>query len=94
MNADHSTALLTASLDIRGYEIFTAFPLATFTGKKHSQIQVSNLGLVGKMTGSAAIVASHISKLENGRILLDTRLKALGVLGTERVFFSVAVAGD
>jgi len=33
------------------------------------------------MAGAAAIVDNRISKSENGRIFLDTNLKALGVLG-------------
>ena len=33
------------------------------------------------MAGAAAIVDSKITKLENGRIVIDTNLKALGVLG-------------
>ena len=33
------------------------------------------------MAGAAAIVDSKITKLENGRIAIDTNLKALGVFG-------------
>lgn len=42
---------------------------------------VSSLGLLGKMTGCAAIVRSHIAKIDNGRILFAIKIKALGVLG-------------
>jgi hypothetical protein len=33
------------------------------------------------MAGAAAIVDNRITKLENGRIVIDVTLKALGVLG-------------
>jgi hypothetical protein len=70
-------------LDVRGFEIFTAFPLASFGGVKHGDILISNLGLLGKMTGCAAILTNKATRLENGRIFLETRLKALGVLGKQ-----------
>ncbi|KAI9171730.1 Inosine-5'-monophosphate dehydrogenase [Paramyrothecium foliicola] len=74
-------SLITASLGVRGHEIFVAFPLTSFTGRKHKSVEVSNLGLVEKMTGCASIVTTKVGMMENGRILLDTSLKALGVLG-------------
>lgn len=77
----HPKSLITASLDVRGYEILCAFPLTPFSGTKHKDGWAANLGLVGKMTGCAAIVTSSIRQLENGRVSVVTRLKALGVLG-------------
>jgi hypothetical protein len=47
------------------------------------RVFVTNLGLVGKMTGAAAIVSTSIELQLNGRIYIDTRLKALGVLGIQ-----------
>lgn len=41
---------------------------------------MANLGLIGKMTGCAAIV-SNVIKRVNERILIDTNLKALGTFG-------------
>lgn len=81
MQGGNQRSLITASLGVRGYEIFVAFPLTSFSGRKHEDLLVSNLGLLGKMTGCAAIVTNSANMMENGRILLDTRLKALGVLG-------------
>ena len=43
------------------------------------------LGLLGKMTGAAAVVTSDISVVENGRLRVDISLKALGTLG---IYFS------
>ncbi|KAF4990971.1 hypothetical protein FDECE_14195 [Fusarium decemcellulare] len=74
-------SLLTGSLPVRGYEIFSAFPLTSLSGKKHGNIQVANLGLLGKMAGAAAIFMNSIEGRENGRVMVDTRVKAFGVLG-------------
>ncbi|SPO02254.1 related to seed imbibition protein Sip1 [Cephalotrichum gorgonifer] len=70
------SALLTLSLDIRGYEILTAHPLTALGATR-----VANLGLRGKMTGAVAISSSTISETGHNRVLLNTSLKALGVLG-------------
>ncbi|KAF4504243.1 hypothetical protein G6O67_008419 [Ophiocordyceps sinensis] len=74
-------SLVVLSLDTRGYEILCAYPLTPFTGKTQHGGTVSNLGLVGKMTGCAAVAASSVQQDEWGSVTLDTRLKALGVLG-------------
>lgn len=74
-------AQFTVSLDIRGYDILAATPLSLLSGRDHEPVWVGNMGLLDKMTGCAAIVSSNVTKLENGRIVLDTRLKAMGLLG-------------
>lgn len=80
------TSLLTVSLGVRGWDIFTAYPLEIFHTELRGTVYLANLGLLGKMTGSAAVVRSS-SELElNGRVFLDTTVKALGVLG---VYISV-----
>lgn len=76
-----ASSMITVSLDIRGYDILTAYPLSHFTNNTGAAVLFGNLGLVGKMTGAAAITSSHFSMQENGRVQLVTRLKALGVLG-------------
>lgn len=81
MKLDDPTSLIVGSLDVRGYEIFTAFQAVPLTGHKYGNIWVANLGLVNKMTGSVAIVASSISMKENGRASVTVKLKALGVFG-------------
>ncbi|KAI1136070.1 glycoside hydrolase family 36 protein [Hypoxylon sp. FL0543] len=75
------TANLTVSLDVRGYDIFTAFPITQYDSETNGKIFVANMGLIEKMTGAAAITAYQSELLHNGRVFLDTRLKALGVLG-------------
>ena len=76
-----SSSYFTCSLDVRGYEIFSAFPLHSIPSDRFGELQLAPLGLLGKMTGCAAIVNKHFEKLENGRIMLYTIVKALGVLG-------------
>ncbi|TDZ40290.1 putative galactinol--sucrose galactosyltransferase 6 [Colletotrichum spinosum] len=76
-----SAAAITASLDVRGYEIFTAFPVSRFHSESKGEIWTANLGLVGKMTGAAAIVDSDLMLRHDGKVQLTTSLKALGILG-------------
>lgn len=82
MQVVDTNSLLTLSLGIRGYEIMSAYPLrGFFEEKKKETTWVSTLGLLGKMAGAAAVVQNDITKLENGKIVVDTSVKALGVLG-------------
>ncbi|KAI1413246.1 glycoside hydrolase family 36 protein [Hypoxylon sp. FL1857] len=78
---DSPTANLAVSLEVRGYDIYTAFPVTQFNSETNGRVDVANLGLVEKMTGAAAITTYESELLYNGRVFLDTRLKALGVLG-------------
>ncbi|RYP03833.1 hypothetical protein DL764_004883 [Monosporascus ibericus] len=81
MRPGSHNAYLPVILDIRGYDILTVFPLTQFNGNARGRVYAANLGLVGKMSGAAAITANEFSLLRNGRAFLDTRLKALGMLG-------------
>lgn len=74
-------ALVHISLGIRGYDILSAYPLRGFVDKKSETTWIANLGLLGKMAGAAAVTSNKLTKLENGRILIDTNVKALGTLG-------------
>lgn len=75
-------ALIYISLGVRGYDILSSYPLrGFFDEKKDETTWIANLGLLGKMAGAAAAVDNSITKLENGRILIDTNIKALGTLG-------------
>lgn len=69
------------SLPVRGYEILCASPLTVVPSQKHGEVLVANLGLLGKMTGAAAIINTKITKRDSGRVLLDTRIKAFGIVG-------------
>jgi hypothetical protein len=75
-------------LPVQGWEILSAFPLHTFELERKrpaagpTTITVANLGLLGKMTGAAAIVNTD-SYIEHssGRLRVWTSLKALGTYG-------------
>lgn len=81
MNLGNPTSLIAASLDVRGYEILTAFYAVPLTGQKHGDMWVASLGLISKMTGGVAIASSSAAMKENGRILVAVKLRALGVFG-------------
>ncbi|TVY38802.1 putative galactinol--sucrose galactosyltransferase [Lachnellula subtilissima] len=69
------------SLDLKGYEILTAYPLQTTLHPiKKEAVDISVLGLLDKMTGAAAVRYSSIDVNENG-IILRGVLKAMGQLG-------------
>ena len=75
-------SLVYMSLGIRGYDILSSYLLRGFVDEKREETTwIANLGLIGKMAAAAAIVHNNITKEENKRILIDTSLKALGVLG-------------
>jgi hypothetical protein len=74
--------LIYISLGVRGYDILSSYPLRGFMNETGSETTwIANLGLLEKMAGAAAIVDNRITMLENGRIFIDTNLKALGTLG-------------
>ncbi|KAE8414131.1 hypothetical protein BDV36DRAFT_266372 [Aspergillus pseudocaelatus] len=82
-------ALVGVVLEDKGWEILTAYPIQSFTLKRKDSSDTSEsnpthaavLGLLGKMTGAAAIVSSDIYVEANGRLRFDISLKALGTLG-------------
>lgn len=82
-------ALVQAELPTQSWDILTAYPVKELELQRRHDgikgdktIRVSNLGLLGKMTGAAAIVNSDIYVDRNsGRLRCWTSLKALGVWG-------------
>lgn len=86
-------SLVSVHLEQKGWEILTAYPTRAFTlrgsrgcnARGDGLTHVAILGLLGKMTGAAALVSSDIFLVENGRLRFDISLKALGTLG---VYFS------
>jgi hypothetical protein len=72
---------LTVALGVRGWDIFSAYPLSIFHTEAKGKVYLANLGLVGKMTGSAAVLRTDFELMQNGRMFMDTTVKALGVLG-------------
>ncbi|OJD19921.1 hypothetical protein AJ78_00115 [Emergomyces pasteurianus Ep9510] len=94
MKPSNQDSLLAVSLEMKGWEILTAYPVRSFkmldqqnsmdTPSNNNDItptRVAILGLLGKMTGVASIVNSDIFVVANGRLKFDVTLKALGTLG-------------
>ncbi|KAJ5145082.1 hypothetical protein N7448_002474 [Penicillium atrosanguineum] len=78
-------SLVSVNLEQRGWEILTVYPTQSFNIKEGDLTHVAVLGLLGKMTGAAAVASSDIFMVENGRLRFDIHLKALGTLG---IYFS------
>lgn len=75
-------SLVSVTLEPRGWEILTATPVQSLSmPSSNNPTGIAVLGLLGKMTGAAALLESHISVLENGRLRMNISLKALGTLG-------------
>ncbi|KAI9887998.1 MAG: hypothetical protein M1823_000119 [Watsoniomyces obsoletus] len=80
-----TSPLFAVTLPIKGWEIFSAYPLQSFNApsKKEDEQQImkiTNLGLLGKMTGAAAVLHSNYTSDRPDRVELSTSLKALGTL--------------
>ena len=75
-------SLISLSLGVAGYEIFTAYPLTAVDSKKHgAAVWVSALGLVDKMASGATLAASLIKTTQGMKVHADVHVKALGVFG-------------
>ncbi|KAK5146037.1 hypothetical protein LTR04_001128, partial [Oleoguttula sp. CCFEE 6159] len=87
MTRTDKAAFVCVDTKVQGWEILAAHPLRAFELKrKHegngsTDVVVANLGLLGKMTGAAAVVNSDVYVEETGRLRVWTSLKALGTLG-------------
>ncbi|KAF2173165.1 glycoside hydrolase family 36 protein [Zasmidium cellare ATCC 36951] len=73
-------AMVGLELETYGWDIVTAYALRTFTVRE-KKLQIANMGLLGKMTGSAAVTGCDMYVEDNGRLRIWTIVKALGVLG-------------
>lgn len=92
-------AFIHLDLPVRGWEILSAYPLSSFTLERHhpgsgpADISVTNLGILEKMTGAAAIVnSSAYIEHRSGWLRMWTSLKVLGTWGMcELTYFYQAV---
>ncbi|KAL4787347.1 raffinose synthase or seed imbibition protein Sip1-domain-containing protein [Aspergillus varians] len=81
----YASSAISVTLHKAGWEILTAYPTHSFTLKGEMNMEVAVLGLLGKMTGVAALVNVDVYLESNGRLRVDVAVKALGVLG---IYFS------
>ncbi|KAI8937818.1 hypothetical protein NX059_005512 [Plenodomus lindquistii] len=87
-SVETNDAFVHLELPVRGWEILSAFPLHSFKlqrehpGTGPEDITIANLGIVGKMTGAAAIVNtdSYVDR-SSGKLRIWTSLKVLGTFG-------------
>ncbi|KAK3178079.1 hypothetical protein OEA41_000211 [Lepraria neglecta] len=78
---DSETPVVSLEVDFKGYEILSAYRLQAIT-RNSSPAKVAILGLLGKMTGAAAVTSSNMKiNDQNGRLQIEVVLKALGMLG-------------
>ncbi|KAK4942355.1 hypothetical protein LTR28_008697 [Elasticomyces elasticus] len=80
MERGSKTSIVGLEVAVQGWEILTASPLRNFT-LKSGNVDVALLGLLGKMTGAAAIINTDMYVEDSGRLKIWVSLKALGVLG-------------
>lgn len=86
MRMDSKTPVVSVQVDVKGYEILSSYPLRKFaigsaSDAASSATKVAVLGLLGKMTGPAAVVGSNMRVEENGKLSVQVSLKALGTMG-------------
>lgn len=87
MNSDSDFPQVNLALDPKGWGILTAYPLYTTAADTSSssegETNIAVLGLIGKMTGAAAVVGTpRFEERGLGIVRVDVVVKVLGVLGT------------
>ena len=86
VSKDSQSPAVSLEVGVKGSDILTAYPVRSFTlsgstGLRQEATQVAVLGLLGKMTGAAAVVRSEMRIEDNGRLRLKATTKALGIFG-------------
>ncbi len=85
LSPDAPMAVLSLEVAVKGWEILSAYPVRSFQLSQGrgsaAATKVAVLGLLGKMTGAAAVLHSEIRMEGNGRLWISSSIKALGVLG-------------
>lgn len=83
LRLDSEVPVVSLEVEVKGYEILSAFPLRSFKVSSFAEkiMKVAPLGLLSKMTGAAAVISSTIEPTSNQRLRLTVTLKALGTLG-------------
>ncbi|KAI9762815.1 MAG: hypothetical protein M4579_000168 [Chaenotheca gracillima] len=91
MVAKNEGSLISLHVQVHGCEILSSYPLRPFQVKSSgqsakeasstSELKVANLGLLGKMTGAAAVLGTEFTSTEAGNLKIRANIRALGVLG-------------
>ena len=90
---DSQSPVVSLELPVRSAELLSAYPVHAFTlgdstGLRSSATKVAVLGLLGKITGAAAVTSSDL-RMQGGRLRIQVGIKALGTLG---IYVSTAKA--
>ena len=98
VNRNDHFSFVQVEIPIQGWEILSAYPMRTFELERKgpaagpASVSVSNLGLLGKMTGAAAVVNMNMYvEKSSGRLRVWTSLKALGIYGELKPPFFLSI---
>ncbi|KAI4098937.1 MAG: hypothetical protein L6R37_006235 [Teloschistes peruensis] len=88
MRKDDDFAVVDLELGTKGWAVLSAYPLRTFTLQgsrglpgEGAGTDVAVLGMMGKMTGAAAVVGTPVMAMRsNGQLKIAATVKVLGVL--------------
>lgn len=82
MHRGDDKAFVGLEMGTRGWDILTAYPAPSFhLSSSRQPVRAAVMGLLGKMTGAAAVSSAKARVEPNGRLRVSVSLKALGVLG-------------
>jgi hypothetical protein len=79
-------SIVTLELGHKGYDILSATPLRRLQIES-GEVAISNLGLLGKLSGVAGIVGIDIYGEKNSRLRAYSSYKALGTIGEFNVIY-------
>ncbi|KHN96752.1 raffinose synthase Sip1 [Metarhizium album ARSEF 1941] len=81
MSLGAAESVIAVSIDETAYEILWACPVTPFTSDRCDHGYAGVLGLVGKMTGCAAVTFRSVVQRDSGRVVVTCNIKAVGTLG-------------
>lgn len=77
------------ALHTKGWNVLTAYPLYSLPSSGE-RTDIAVLGLIGKMTGAAAVVGTPVFVTRDmGAVRVNVTVKALGVLGMSPSYISI-----
>ena len=92
MSLSSDFSVVELALDTKGWNILTAYPLHSLPSSAE-RTDIAVLGLIGKMTGAAAVVGTPVFESRDmGAVRVNVTVKALGVLGTSAGYLYLPVS--
>ena len=90
MSLSSEFSVVELALDTKGWNILTAYPLYS-PPSSGERTDIAVLGLIGKMTGAAAVVGTPVFESRDmGAVRVNVTVKALGVLGMSPLYFYIS----